>query len=460
MTSHGESTMTAMAAIRDEQGLGRRISVPPRGAIVIAMAAVIAVAGAAAAWLRLPGTARDTLWAEDGRDFLQGAIDSGFDEVFVPYGGYLHVIPRLIAGLAAALPVESMAVAMTAGSCLVAGVCTAVVWLCARQILLPVHAAVVAALTVLAPLAAREVLGNTANLHTLMMWTLLWLLLVTPRRRGVAVVVAVVVAFAALTEIQAVLLIPVALWRVRDPMRRIVLAGLLTGLAAQVAASLLSPRRQTAFGHVEPLSYVKGFVANAVLPLALPQQAIGPALAGHGLAIVVGAAAATLLLLGLLLRSSSRSHRILVAVLLAGAVVIYCGSVYANPEDYYDYARHTTEQLRSIWLPRYGVLPSMLIASAIVVAADGVARARRPGSTGAVRRRALLSRLAVAGVVASMVLHFGPWDTRRSQGPAWTPQVAAARQLCEQDPGRGDVTLEQTLGWEVRVPCDRLGGGS
>lgn len=175
---------------------------------------------------------------------------------------------------------------------------------------------------------------------------------------------------------------------------------------------------------------------------------------------MVGAAAATLLLLGVLLRSSSRSHRILVAVLLAGAVVIYCGSVYANPEDYYDYARHTAEQLRSIWLPRYGVLPSTLIASAIVVAADGVARAPRGESTGVIRRRVLLSRLAVAGVVASMVLHFVPWDTRRSQGPAWTPQVAAARQLCEQDPGRGDVILEQTLGWQVRVPCDRLSGGS
>lgn len=448
--------MTATQAIRVDQRRDGRITMPPHGVIVLAVAVLIGAAGAAAVWLRLPPMARDTLWAEDGRDFLQGAIDSGFGEVFVPYGGYLHVIPRIIAGFAAALPVESMAVAMTAGSCLVAGACTAIVWLCARRILLPAHAAVVAALTVLAPLAAREVLGNTANLHTLMMWTLLWLVLVTPRRPVLAVASAIVAALAALTEIQALLLIPVALWRVRDPMRRIVAVGLFAGLAAQLAASLLSPRRQTAFGHVEPLSYAKGLIVNAVLPFALPQQQIGPVLAGRSLIVVLGAVAMIVILLAVLLRSSSWSQRILVAGLLAGALVIYCGSVYANPEDYYDYARHTAQQLRSIWLPRYGVLPSMLIAAAIVVAADGAVRARHRSGRSAARLQTVLARVAIAGLAVSLVLHFVPWDTRRSQGPAWGPQVAAARQHCAQALGRGDVALAQTLGWEVRVPCDRF----
>lgn len=428
---------------------------PPRPAVVAAVAVLIGTVGAALAWLRLPVTARDTLWAEDGRDFLQGAIDAGFAETFAPYGGYLHVIPRIIAGFAAALPVESMAIAMTAGSCLVAGGCAAVVWLCARRILLPAHAVLLAALTVLAPLAAREVLGNTANLHTLMMWTLLWLLLVTPRRATIAVASAILAALAALTEIQAVLLIPVALWRVRHPMRRIVAAGLLAGSSAQIIAALLSPRRQTAFGHVEPLSYAKGLVVNAVLPFLLPQQEIGPVLAGRSLLVVLGAAAVLGVLLGVLLRSASRSHRILVALLLAGAVIVYCGSVYANPEDYYDYAGHTARQLRSIWLPRYGVLPSMLVAAAVVVAADGTVRARRDRS-GAGRTSALLARIAVAALASSLVLHVVPWDTRRSQGPAWSPQVEDARRLCAQAPPRDDVTLKQTLAWEVTVPCDRI----
>jgi hypothetical protein len=410
------------------------------------------------AWLRLPATARDTLWAEDGRDFLQGAIDAGFTDAFAPYGGYLHVIPRIIAGFAAALPVEWMAIAMTAGSCLVAGGCAAVVWLCARRILLPAPALLIAALTVLAPLAAREVLGNTANLHTLMMWTLLWLLLVTPRSPAPAVPSAILAALAALTEIQAVLLIPVALWNVRHPMRRIVAAGLIAGVSAQVITALLSPRRQTAFGHVEPLSYVKGLIVNAVLPFLLPQQEIGPALAGRSLLVVLGAAVVLGVLLGVLLRSASRPHRILVTLLLAGAVAVYCGSVYANPEDYYDYAGHTARQLRSVWLARYGVLPSMLVAAAVVVAADGTMRALRDRS-GAGRTRVLLARLAMAALAASLVLHVVPWDTRRSQGPTWSPQVEDARRRCDQAPPRGDVVLKQTLGWEVRVPCDRLRAG-
>ena len=65
--------------------------------------------------------ARNTLWAEDGRNFIQDAVNHGpLASLAIPYAGYLHTIPRLIAAVTVSfVPVPQWADAMTAGSCLV-----------------------------------------------------------------------------------------------------------------------------------------------------------------------------------------------------------------------------------------------------------------------------------------------------------------------------------------------------
>ena len=246
------------------------------------LALALGAALGALAWLRLPAIARDTLWAEDGRNFLQSAL-SGHVDLFAPYGGYLHLMPRLIAHAAVAtVPVEGYAMFMSAATSLVAGLCAALVWVTARQQVRPAWALLLAASTVLAPLAAREVLGNAANLHTVLMWTLFWVLLYTPVRRSTAILLALFTACAALTEVQAVFLAPLAIWRFRDRVRRIVVAGFGIGVGGQLACALLSSRKQTGFGHVDAVSYPYGFAINAVMPLALDTRAIGPVLAATG----------------------------------------------------------------------------------------------------------------------------------------------------------------------------------
>jgi hypothetical protein len=124
------------------------------------MLVLVAFGGAAAlaAWLRLPAVARDTLWAEDGRNFLQGAIDSGpVNSLFIPYAGYLHTIPRMIAAVVELFPISGWAIGMTAGACIVAGVVTVTVFVATRGIIdwMPARVAI-ASLTVLAPLAPRR----------------------------------------------------------------------------------------------------------------------------------------------------------------------------------------------------------------------------------------------------------------------------------------------------------------
>jgi hypothetical protein len=63
---------------------------------------------AAAVFLKAPHQfANPQFWAEDGVVFFQGAQELGFDSLFVPYAGYFHLIPRLVAYLATFFPIVS-----------------------------------------------------------------------------------------------------------------------------------------------------------------------------------------------------------------------------------------------------------------------------------------------------------------------------------------------------------------
>src|SRR5665647_648206 len=62
------------------------------------LAVTIVLAATLIAWLRLDPVTHQTMWAEDGSVFLTQASHAGrFETVLLPYAGYLHVVPRLIA---------------------------------------------------------------------------------------------------------------------------------------------------------------------------------------------------------------------------------------------------------------------------------------------------------------------------------------------------------------------------
>jgi len=43
------------------------------------------------------------LWAEDGNVFVNGALSMGWESIFNPYAGYIHLYPRLISFFAVQL---------------------------------------------------------------------------------------------------------------------------------------------------------------------------------------------------------------------------------------------------------------------------------------------------------------------------------------------------------------------
>jgi hypothetical protein len=413
---------------------------------------VLGLSCAAVAWFRIPALARDTFWAEDGRTFVSSAALGGPGVLFTPYAGYLHTVPRLVAAGVVLLPVDQWALATTAAACAVAGALAVVVFVCARDLVpwLPARL-FISGLTVLAPLAPREVLGNLANLHSVFLWALFWVALSRPRRMRTAIILSAVALFGALTEIQTLFLAPLLLLRSRDRLVWIVRAGLLAGMAAQAVVTLGWPRAQDTNPAVDPLSIAYGYLINAVMPLVVPQARIGHVLVATGPAVGIAVLALIVAAAAFVAVRGTRGQRVLVVAALSGSVLIYVASVVTNPNTFYDYARFASAQLSNAWLTRYGVVPSMLLALVFPVAA--AIALRRPHRRVAFR----WTVVAVAGLAAALIVaQFGPQLTRRSYGPAWQPQLAAATAQCRRDDELRFVNLKETIGWSVTVPCSDL----
>ncbi len=434
----------------------------------------IGLSAAFAAWLRLPAVARDTLWAEDGRNFLQDAMRYGpIDSLVIPYAGYLHTVPRLIAAATVQFaPVVDYAQWMTALSCLAAGVIAAVVYVTSVDIVrsAPLRL-LLSGITVLAPLAPREVLGNAANLHSLMFWGLFWMLLYRPRSRRGSVALGILALFGALTEIQSVFLLPVMLWRPRDRRRWPLRLGYLIGTLAQIIVTLVWPRSPNTTAPAGIASTLYGYLINAVMPIWLPPSAIGPALlaggAALGIALLVPFAAAAVVAVV----RGSRAQRLAVIGLAVGSVLIYSVSIALNPAPFYDYSTMSAHDLGTPWLVRYGVVPSMMLLAIPLVALATVRRrtggcaappqiAVRPAEPRPVPSPLIVSiagRFTVGGLVLLLMLtQFVPQNTRRSGGPAWQPQMAAAQRYCQTQPERAVVRFSETINWHVDVACWRL----
>ena len=419
---------------------------------------LIAAAALATAWLRLPTVARDTLWAEDGRNFLQDALDLGpLDSLFIPYAGYLHTLPRIITALIVGfVPVSSYALAMTAGSCIAGAVIASIVFVCSRDVVGWIPARVlIAMVTVLAPLAPREVSGNTANLHSLVLWTMFWILLYHPRTRVGSYLLALTALLGCLTEIQTVFLLPLLLWRLRDRGLKWPRIAYLVGVGVQLSVSLMWPRGSTTNAAVGLPSILYGFLINSVIPVWIPQNDIGPALVWGGLTLCLVLCIPFVVALFVSVRYGSTVQRVAGFGLLGVALLVYGVAVFDNPNRRYDYATMSNLELGSVWLARYGVVPSMMLCALIPLAASVVvSRAQLPTAPAKLAR-------AAAGVVTllllfMLLLQFGPQETRRSGGPAWSPQISAARLRCEDMPDSVIILVKETIGWTVSISCERL----
>jgi hypothetical protein len=422
----------------------------------VVFAAAVGAVAAVIAWLRLDARSRGVVWAEDGR-FLEDRLGSGpLVSLLEPFQGYLHVLPRTLVELAAVLPLRDYAVAVTGLCCLVVGAVAALVYACSRDVLLGrVARCALALVTVLVPTAAAEALGNTANLHWFLLWLTPWALLCRPRSNRQGWALGVLLLVVALSEVQALYFVPLLLLGLRDRRRWPMVAGLVAGLAAQVAVLLAAGRSAAADDSGTPslLDLVDGYGLHVVLQLWLPGSGgVGDALVDHGWALVVLGSLPFLAVLGLLVAGRrSRDDLVVTATVLVGAVVPFVAGLVLNFRDFLRFADLDLATLAVFAPLRYALVPSMFVLAAVVVVADRLTR--DPGRS----RRGLAVALLV-GLGGLGVAHVDPGPTNRSGYPGWASGVAAAERECRA--GAERVVVPQAPdGWEVEVDCARVLAG-
>ncbi|MCV2394169.1 hypothetical protein OEB99_07610 [Actinotalea sp. M2MS4P-6] len=409
----------------------------------------LALVVTALAWTRLTPTTSGTLWAEDGRIFLQDAVHAAPGTTWLQgYDGYLHLVPRVVADLVSLLPAATWAVAMSAASCLIVGVGAGLVLVLTADVTSSVAARyALALLAVLVPTLPVEVLGNVANGHWFGLWALLWLLLYRPRTWAGAVGLAALTLVIALTDVQVVLLAPLALWRWREPKNLAIRLALLAGVAAQAVTLALTPRHPS--GSFPGLrNVVEGYVGDVVMPWFVGTSS-GTGDAASATLTTLGATAAVLVVpfviaSVLLWRAGGRLRRVLAVALPAGSLLVWIVAIAINGVPAVLVEPDGTE----VVLLRYTVMASLLLAAPLVLAAGS----RLPRGRAA---RVVAAAVAVPLVVA-VVLSWRPVATTRAPGPLWAPQVADAAVRCDEQATREQVLLLAPPGWTITVPCSLL----
>lgn len=421
------------------------------GARELVLATVVAVATAVVFLIRQPGDALDAPWAEDGMVFLTDAYRGSAATLLHPYAGYLHMYPRVVALVAAALPVASAAPALAVAGVLPPALAAATAVIASRGwIRSPALRAVLGLFFVLFPYGAAEIAANVSNAHWFFISAAALALAWRTDWRPATWWTVMVVLLAALTDPLTGLLLPVAVVRLLAgpvPGRRGGVAGvrapvlaLLGGLAVQAYPAVStfgatqSTRPRPGLG---PLGWQ--FLRHVPATVLLGEHGAR----GAGTTLILGCAGAVVV--AVLLLAVRRP------LLVPGAVagLGYSALFWALP----NYLRSLPQIQSGAPLAfaadsRYAVIAVVLLAVVVLAALDALTGGRRGAG-------AVVAALAAVGVVLGQAPDLPNGFTR---APSWSAGVAAATIRCRSQPA-GTVTIPiAPRGWQVTVPCVRLRG--
>lgn len=399
----------------------------------VAGAVVAVLAAAVVGLLRQPGAgALDTIWAEDGSVFLaQAAADGPVAALFTSYAGYFHVVPRLLAALAVAVPAEAAAPVLAVSAALCAALLALLVFVASAAHLPSLLSRVlVSAVVVVAPVAQDEVLNSIANFHWYGLYALFWVFLWTPRGRAGQVVAVAAVLLVASSDILVLAYLPLAVFRLagRDRLGRFLAGALALGLAAQVTG-LLSGSSERALA-LDPVAAVAGFVLRAVPAPLIGQRWLGDDVDGRWLLL---AAVAWLMAGAVVVVALRRTTRPL--WLLAAVAALHSAALYLLPV-----------VLSGAATPRYAVAPAMLVVVTLVALAQ-------PGTGGS--PVPLYALAALLTVIAAVNLRI---DNPRAQGPRWSSELDRARAGCAAGARSAELPIapQGNPPWTVAMRCEDI----
>jgi hypothetical protein len=370
-----------------------------------------------------------TVWAEDGKIFLAGAVEQGFASFFHFYAGYLQTVPRIGALLAAAFPLSIAPLVITTYAVTITSVCAGTVeafsggYIMARWIRVGLGLCFG-----FLPAIRVETIANMANLQFFLVAASFWVLLVIPRTRaGRGLSVVFVVATAASTIVGFVLF-PVALLRLLDRRNRLP-AQVFVGVQALHGIVILIARPAR---NLQALTSLHNVVHHFVYDVVASQFFGGPFSDDHHphLTLVVTGVVA---IASIVLLFVNRPHDSRSELIVALGAIILGGATYV------------LEAATDYTLPRYAVLPAFFILFGVGIFADVALR--------------LKGARTIAGVVGlAVVLSWGfsfPVTSYRDTGPRWSVAYAHAQRACH-----GAARVERLpilpVGWTMTLPCSAI----
>jgi hypothetical protein len=394
----------------------------------------------------------NSLWAEDGRVFLTGALQDFPGTFLEQNGGYLHVIPRAIAGIVALLPVREAAAGMAVGSAAAIALIAAFVYAASSEVLESRSARLMLGATVLlVPIPGHELLANTTNLHFYLLFACFWALVWQAETAVALGARGVVVVATALSDPISALFLPLAIVApaYRRSGRALAVSGLfLAGLVIQFAviADSARPERNWPF-RFGALPDVFSFRVTG--GLLVGDRFLGDAWAAGGRGFAYGALLIVAVVITVLLVRSDRRTIAFALIALGYAGLFFCVQLVGRGTGGIDPEVHGTR----LDAARYVLLPFLLLTASIVALVDR-GYARRHASRGWVwaRRAALLWLVALVAVNYSVT-------GDRSRGPRWDRELGAARNVCATQGVRNVRVLvapSPPYVWYASVPCKRI----
>jgi hypothetical protein len=393
----------------------------------------------------------NSLWAEDGQVFLSDALHNVSGTLFAENGGYIHVVPRLIAGIVSTLPVHDAAAGMAIGATTAIALIAGFVYFASAEILSSRAARLaLAAAVLLLPVPGSELLANVTNLHFYLLFGCFWALLWQSEQPAAVGARSAVALASALCDPLSALFLPLAIVAplVQRTVRTLIVSGVFfAGIAVQLATMWggARPERNWGFrlGAVPEIFSLR--VAGGLL---VGDRFLGDAWAALGRGFAYGALVlVAAIIAGLVFR---RDRRTVAFVLIS---LGYAGLFFAV-----QMAGRGTGNLdpdvRGFQLngARYISVPFLLMTAVILALVDR-APEHADGTAWRWRRRA-----GLVWIVTLLALNYSV-TSDRSRGPRWDRELARARPACSHAGSRNVKVLVSPAPprvWFATVPCGRF----
>jgi hypothetical protein len=423
----------------------------PRGVAVLIGGAAFLL-GVLVMLVRVPGTpfpAWDGVYAEDLSVFLVQALQHPW-HLLIPDGGYIELVPRLIAQFVSYLPLRDAAAAFAISGALVTAACALFIFrVSAGHVRSPVLRLALALAVMLLPVAQLEIADSAVGAPWYLLFALFWTLLWRPgTRAGMAGAVAVGF-FTAASTTMSVVFAPLLLARgiaFRRPREHAVTAGWATGCLLQVPfvmRNLASAHSRA--GHLASARHVLAFYGHGVVLPSLGWHLawLVRSFAGrNGATLIIGGFLAAFFLWALI--SQRRQARVfVVASLITGFLFTAFGATLSSWVTVLVVTRHGEPG------SRYTTLPIFLIAAAAIVAVDSLTRHAQ------LRPRAVVAVTALIGVLSVGWVTDFRHEGYRSGATRWPPVATAWLRDCQ---GKPDGVVYERAGGGVRtaIPCASL----